>query len=101
MVRDLYKLANEPLPEYAIIKELFEFIDVRKDQRLDYQEWVQTFRNHNPPSQIQGTRQPTTEKSTESESKQPVRLQPLPNFEQSTDFEEFTRFIGRNRKYLL
>ena len=62
MVRELYRLANEPLPEYAIIKELFEFIDVRKDQRLDYQEWVQTFRNHNPPSQIQGTRQPTAGK---------------------------------------
>lgn len=30
-----------------------------------------------------------------------MRLQSLPHFEQSLDFEEFTRFIGRNRKYLL
>lgn len=59
LVKELYKLGNEELPEYAIIKELFEFIDVRKDKRLDYQEWVQTFRNYHPPSQIQGTRQPT------------------------------------------
>lgn len=31
----------------------------------------------------------------------PVRLRPLPSFEQSQSFEEFTKFIGRNRKYLL
>jgi hypothetical protein len=37
MVKTLYSVSTEALPEYAIIREFFDFIDVRKDQRLDYQ----------------------------------------------------------------
>ena len=58
MMKDLASLSNEPLPQFSIIKEIFDFIDVRGDNKLDYQEWVQTFRNYKPPSLIQGTRAP-------------------------------------------
>lgn len=37
MVKDIAGLSNEPLPQYSIIKEIFDFIDVRGDDKLDYQ----------------------------------------------------------------
>ena len=45
LVRTLYKKDNEPGPAFDIIKDLFEFIDLRKDGFLDIHEWMQTFRN--------------------------------------------------------
>lgn len=39
-----------------MIKELFGYIDVRKDDQIDFQEFTQTFRNCNPPSLLMGTK---------------------------------------------
>jgi hypothetical protein len=54
MLKELYSLANESLPELSILKELFEHIDVRRDGLLDFQEFTQNFRNCNPPSLLMG-----------------------------------------------
>lgn len=61
LFKDIFVLSNQALPQFSIIKEMFDFIDVRNDGKLDYQEWVQTFRNYNPPHLIQGTRAPINE----------------------------------------
>ena len=45
LVLALYKKDEEPSPAFDIIKDLFEFIDLRKDGHLDIHEWMQTFRN--------------------------------------------------------
>lgn len=55
MIKELYTLANESLPELSLIKEIFEHIDVRRDGQLDFQEYTQIFRNCNPPSLLMGT----------------------------------------------
>jgi Ca2+-binding EF-hand superfamily protein len=55
MLRELYTQASEELPEFSIIKELFEHIDVRHDGLLDFQEFTQNFRNCKPPSLLMGT----------------------------------------------
>jgi Ca2+-binding EF-hand superfamily protein len=56
MVESLYHQASEPLLEFQLIKELFEYIDVRKDDQIDFQEFTQIFRNCTPPSLLMGTK---------------------------------------------
>lgn len=34
---------------------MFNFIDIRKDNQLDFQEFTQVFRNCNPPNLLMGT----------------------------------------------
>ena len=81
MLTDLYALCNDSLPQFSIIKEMFDFIDIRGDNKLDYQEWVQTFRNYKPPSLIQGTRAPDNKLK---KSKSDDRI--VPEFVQSPQF---------------
>ncbi len=33
-------LNNEPLPSFNIIKDLFDYIDIRKDGYIDIHEWM-------------------------------------------------------------
>ena len=40
MMKDLYAQASEPLPEFALLKEFFDHIDIRKDGTLDFQEFT-------------------------------------------------------------
>lgn len=37
MLKELYKLASESIPEYSQLKELFDHIDIRQDNQLDFQ----------------------------------------------------------------
>jgi Ca2+-binding EF-hand superfamily protein len=55
MVEKLYGQADEKLPEFQQIKEMFSYIDVRKDDHIDFQEFTQIFRNCKPPSLLMGT----------------------------------------------
>ena len=55
MLKELYSLASESLPEFSVLKEFFNHIDIRSDGILDFQEFTQTFRNYNPPSLLMGT----------------------------------------------
>jgi len=33
-------MANEPLPAFNIMKDMFEYIDIRGDSVVDEKEWV-------------------------------------------------------------
>lgn len=37
MVSNVYQQASETLPEFQILKEIFNYIDVRKDEQIDFQ----------------------------------------------------------------
>lgn len=37
MMKELYHQASEPLPEFQQLEDIFRFIDIRKDNQLDFQ----------------------------------------------------------------
>ena len=41
---EVYKMANQTLPSFQIIKDIFQTIDIRKDGFIDMVEWTQTFK---------------------------------------------------------
>lgn len=43
LIKELSKLSGEQVPPFAIIKDLFDEIDIRKDGEIDLKEWNQTF----------------------------------------------------------
>ena len=47
----LYRLATEEIPPFAIIKDLFEFIDKRRDGHLDLTEWMDAFCKFSNPNE--------------------------------------------------
>jgi len=106
MLKELYQLASESLPEYSQLKELFDHIDIRQDSQLDFQEFTQTFRNCKPPSLLMGTtpivpdksKMNSTQKSARVEG--PTREEKIPLFKHSPEYEEFVKLIGRNRRFL-
>lgn len=40
----MFKLNRKELPSFNIIKDLFDFIDLKKDGTLDIHEWMAAFR---------------------------------------------------------
>jgi len=40
----LSQYAGEPIPGFSIIKDIFDFIDIRRDGIIDMNEWMQTFK---------------------------------------------------------
>lgn len=45
-------MANEPLPPFSIMRDIFDVIDIRGDGVVDEKEWVQTFGQFDPPETI-------------------------------------------------
>ena len=43
MLRDLYEKYEQEPPNFALIKNTFDFIDLRKDGVIDYNEWKKAF----------------------------------------------------------
>ena len=41
----LSQYAGEPVPGFSIIKDIFDFIDIRRDGIIDINEWMQTFKS--------------------------------------------------------
>jgi hypothetical protein len=79
----LNTLANEQIPTYAIIKDLFDTVDIRKDGVIDMNEWEQTFGN-----------------VTEGSKKLTIKATPLNLWENSREFKSIGSLIARNRKVL-
>lgn len=51
MIEMLYRLATEDVPPFAIIKDLFEFIDKRRDGHIDLTEWMDAFSKFANPNE--------------------------------------------------
>lgn len=46
-INQLYKLAQEETPNYAIVKDLFDYMDKTKNYQIEMNEWLDTFtKNH-------------------------------------------------------
>jgi len=104
----LSQLARDPVPGFSIIKDIFDFIDIRRDGIIDMNEWMQTFkgveryevRNQKLPHYKR--RKPQT---ANRRRKNLPRLRTAAkrqiNFaawEISLDYENVIKAIGRNRK---
>lgn len=43
LVNKLFQKESKPAPNFSLIKGAFEFIDIRKDGKIDINEWLRTF----------------------------------------------------------
>lgn len=44
LIIKLHQLSRDDIPAFPIIKDLFDFIDIRRDGIIDMTEWMQSFR---------------------------------------------------------
>jgi len=105
MLKEVYAQANEQLPEYQQIEDLFKFIDIRRDSQIDFQEFTQVFRNCNPPNLLMGTTpapsdQVVSKPLIDKEATLPIREKAVPRFRHSPAYEQFVQLVGRNRRYI-
>ena len=114
----LSMLARDPTPSFAIIKDIFDFIDIRRDGIIDLNEWMQTFRGVEvcllpPPILIPKNYEVATQnvatykRNTKSAAHLP-RVKPaikrkinFAAWEISKDYDKVIKAIGRNRKRIL
>ena len=45
----VFQMANQRIPSFSIVKDLFQTIDIRQDGFIDMVEWTQTFKQFKPP----------------------------------------------------
>jgi hypothetical protein len=105
MLKEVYGLASEELPQFQQLEDIFRFIDIRRDSNIDFQEWTQRFRTCNPPNLLMGTTPALEDKtafrpSADKQAGIPVKERAIPKFRNSPAYEEFVHLIGRNRRYL-
>jgi len=43
LVNKMYEKESKPVPNYTLVKNVYELIDVRKDNVIDMNEWLRTF----------------------------------------------------------
>lgn len=87
MARSLYLKNGEEMQPFDILKDLFDFIDLRKDGVLDIHEWMQTFRSlekNSNEKDIRSERKPILWQSTRKEKSLNVRSNEL---EGNSNFE--------------
>lgn len=56
---------------------MFNFIDIRKDNQLDFQEFTQVFRNCNPPNLLMGTTPAPSDQLLSSKTKNHEEHKPI------------------------
>jgi hypothetical protein len=45
IISDLYERETKPIPNFALIKNAFDYFDLRKDGIIDMNEWLKAFSN--------------------------------------------------------
>lgn len=84
LVGKAHELANEKCPVYAVMKDLFQQIDIRRDGVIDLAEWQQTFGH-----------------VTDGNNKLSIKATPLTTWENSPEFAKIGFLIAKNRKQLI
>jgi Ca2+-binding EF-hand superfamily protein len=68
LIAALCTLSREDVPSFSIIKDLFDFIDIRRDGIIDMSEWMQSFRliesDNNPGAKFMQKRPNTVQVSS-------------------------------------
>jgi len=125
MIVKLFQLMREDPPAFPIIKDLFDFIDLRRDGIIDMNEWMQSFRliendgigfgdiekqsTNKKPATINvnslnktfysaSDKKPST---AETGSERPKTALSVSTWECSKEYEEILKVVGRNRKALI
>ena len=83
-MNEICKISNTPVPAYAVIKDLFDAIDIKKDGNIDLAEWNQTFNT------ISG-----------GDSKSSMASNPLSTWDNSKESNKVGEMIHKHRKALL
>lgn len=106
MVSDLCKKSGELPPVYDLLRDLFNYIDMRKDGVLDIHEWMQTFRGLDPnirsikvPYKTKDSRYPLIIGKKPFERYDLQERSPL-QWEDSHEYDELLGLITRNRRLL-
>ena len=84
LVTKVHEVANEKVPTYLVVKDMFDTIDIRKDGIIDLHEWQQSFG-----------------RVADDPNKLAVVSSTLGNWENSKDFEKIGSLIAKNRKMLI
>ena len=118
----LCQLSGEELYPFLIIKDLFDFIDIRKDSSIDLTEWMQTFRHIDKAEVNYKVRPITAVKRNLYHTYKPFRDTKIASttsaknlasyntntnaedrnkWEISHQYDDIIKIFGRNRKYIL
>ncbi|EGR32802.1 hypothetical protein IMG5_070330 [Ichthyophthirius multifiliis] len=76
-MQKLSQYGNYPLPPYEILRDIFDTIDIRKDNLIDMNEWLQTFNQFKPPDASMQGRPLQLNANEIKESKQMKKMQTL------------------------
>ena len=90
IVAELYKREQKPIPNFALLKNTYDYIDLRKDGLIDMVEWTNAFGG------MQGKLDAIRPKS----KKQKNQLTNLRRWETSNDVINIYKEIARNRKII-
>jgi hypothetical protein len=91
LMKTLYSFSEEPLPSFAVLKDLFSFFDKRKDGYIDQSEWLETFKRIEMPIHSNFLQHIVLNPNGEAYSK----------YEQSKEFDEIIKAIAKNRKFII
>jgi hypothetical protein len=97
LIVDLYKRNEQEIPNFALIKNTFDTIDLRKDGIIDYNEWSKSF------SMINGKLDLSYEKNEINNIKNlkmTKSIEGLRRWENSDDITQKYLLIYRNRKQI-
>ena len=91
IISELYKREERPIPNFALLKDTYDFIDLRKDGLIDMVEWTNAF------GIIKGKLDAIKPKNKNHKK----QLGKLRKWETSNDIINIYKDIARNRKLIL
>ena len=90
MIKHLSVMSSDTMPTFIVVKDLFNYIDTKRDGYIDIHEWMETFRRIEVP--------------IKSAHQQHIVLNPngraFSEFEGSQKFDNIIKIISKNRKFL-
>jgi len=84
LVLEICRISNTPAPSYAVIKDLFDAVDIKKDGNIDKAEWNQTFNS-----------------ITGGDPKSSIVTTPLSAWDNSKESNKVGEVMNKHRKALL
>jgi len=90
IVTELYKREDRPMPNFALLKNTYDYIDLKKDGLIDMVEWTNAFGN------MKGKLDAIKPKNNEHKK----QLQKLRKWETSNDVINIYKEIAKNRKII-
>jgi len=110
LVIRLHQLAREEVPPFTIIKDLFDFLDIRKDGIIDMNEWMQSLSlidknlsQSHPKSNFSQKRSSTINVQSLNKTyySNSQTKSTISEWECSKAYEDILKLIARNRKALI